>query len=76
MTLGNLAIIPQSLNASIRDSSWQEKKAGKGNKPGLSTCAAGLATFTDVLSTEEWNEETIASRAEWLCEKALELWKI
>lgn len=38
--------------------------------------AAGLATFTDVLSTEEWNEETIASRAEWLCEKALELWKI
>lgn len=76
LTLGNLAIIPQSLNASIRDSSWQEKKAGKGNKPGLSTCAAGLATFTDVLSTEEWNEETIASRAEWLCEKALELWKI
>lgn len=29
LTLGNLAIIPQSLNASIRDSSWDAKKAGR-----------------------------------------------
>ena len=29
LTLGNLAIIPQSLNASIRDSDWSTKKAGK-----------------------------------------------
>ena len=28
LTLGNLAIIPQSLNASIRDSSWEAKKVG------------------------------------------------
>lgn len=36
LTLGNLAIIPQALNASIRDAAWNVKKAGKGqNKPGL-----------------------------------------
>ncbi len=36
LTLGNLAIIPQTLNASIRDAAWNVKKAGKGqNKPGL-----------------------------------------
>ena len=35
LTLGNLAIIPQALNASIRDSDWATKKSGKGiNKPG------------------------------------------
>lgn len=34
LTLGNLAIIPQALNASIRDAAWNVKKAGKGqNKP-------------------------------------------
>ena len=36
-TLGNLAIITQSLNASIRDSNWPTKKKGSGNKEGLKT---------------------------------------
>lgn len=36
LTLGNLAIIPQALNASIRDAAWNVKKIGKGqNKPGF-----------------------------------------
>lgn len=75
LTLGNLAIIPQSLNASIRDSSWNDKKAGKGvNNPGLSVCAAGLSTIHDALQKDEWNENEISTRAIWLYEQARSLW--
>lgn len=75
LTLGNLAIIPQSLNASIRDSSWAAKKAGKGvDNPGLSICAAGLTTIHDALQKEAWNEAEINTRAEWLYEQARSLW--
>lgn len=75
LTLGNLAIIPQSLNASIRDSSWASKKAGKGvDNPGLSICAAGLTTIHDALQKEEWNEIEINTRAVWLYEQAHSLW--
>lgn len=75
LTMGNLAIIPQSLNASIRDSSWAAKKAGKGtNNPGLSVCAAGLTTIHDALQKEVWDETGIEQRAYWLYEQARSLW--
>lgn len=76
LTLGNLAIIPQSLNASIRDGSWEIKKAGKGSKPGLSLCASGLSTIHDALQKEMWNEEEIKNRAIWLYERAKNLWEV
>lgn len=76
LTLGNLAIIPQSLNASIRDASWNIKKRGKGNKPGLDVCAAGLVTVYDALQTEDWNEAEIVNRAEYLYNNAKLLWEI
>ena len=76
LTLGNLAIIPQSLNTSIRDSNWQNKKAGKGNKPGLDICAAGLVTVHDALLKNEWTEADIAERARWLCEQAKTIWEL
>ena len=76
LTLGNLAIITQSLNASIRDADWTTKKTGKKNKPGLYKCAAGLNTLDDALNKTDWNEAEIEARAEWLFEEALSLWKI
>lgn len=76
LTLGNLAIITQSLNASIRDSDWTTKKEGKKNKPGLNLCAAGLNTLNDALSKTDWNESEIDSRAHWLYEQAAKLWKV
>ena len=76
LTLGNLAIIPMSLNASIRDSSWQTKLSGKGNRTGLSACAAGLITVQDALKTEVWDEDAIDQRASWLFEQARQLWKL
>lgn len=75
LTLGNLAIIPQSLNSSIRDGNWSTKVKGKGeNKPGLEKCAAGIATMHDALQKERWDESEIASRANWLFEKAKGIW--
>lgn len=76
LTMGNLAIIPQSLNASIRDGSWAIKRSGKGNKPGLDICAAGLYTCYDVLQKDDWSETDIEERADWLSEKAIKLWQM
>ena len=75
LTLGNLAIITHSLNASIRDADWPTKKQGKGYKDGLALCAAGLATMAGALEKESWDEDGIADRAEWLADKALEVWR-
>lgn len=75
LTLGNLAIITHSLNASIRDADWTTKKQGKGYKDGLALCAAGLATMAGALEKESWDEGDIADRAEWLADKALEVWR-
>ena len=75
LTLGNLAIITHSLNASIRDADWTTKKQGNGYNDGLALCAAGLATMAGVLEKESWDEDDIADRAEWLANKALEVWR-
>ena len=77
LTLGNLAIIPQALNASIRDSNWQIKKVGKGpDKPGLIACANGLLTMTDAISKDNWDENEIEKRAMWLYKQAVSLWSL
>ena len=77
LTLGNLAIITQSLNASIRDGEWQIKLKGKSiNNPGLTSCSSGLKTMQDVLNKSKWDENEILNRAEWLIKKAKELWTI
>jgi uncharacterized protein with ParB-like and HNH nuclease domain len=76
LTLGNLAIITQSLNASIRDSDWETKKNGKGNKQGLVHFSAGIETLAPYLRIDDWNEKEIEKRADFLYKKALEIWKI
>lgn len=76
LTLGNLTIITQSLNKSIRDSDWETKKYGKDKKPGLDKYAKGIDTFSDYLNKKEWNEDTIEERAEFLFNKAVEVWGI
>lgn len=76
LTLGNLTIITQSLNASLRDANWTVKRKGKGDKHGLNTYSAGLETISQYLTLDEWNEQTIENRAEFLTEKAKEVWKV
>ena len=73
-TLGNFAIITQALNTSISDSDWTSKKKGKKDNPGLDQCAAGLLTMENVLPESSWDESKIENRAQWLYEKAKQLW--
>lgn len=73
-TLGNFAIITQSLNTSISDNSWTVKKTGNKNNPGLDQCASGLVTMANVLSEETWNESKIEARATWLYNIAKDIW--
>lgn len=75
LTLGNLAIITQSLNASIKDKDWKTKLNGRGANMGLTTYSAGLETMSQYLTLDTWNEETIENRAAVLYEKAKEIWK-
>lgn len=76
LTLGNLAIIPQSLNSSIRDGDWKTKRFGKGSKPGLDICAAGLTTVYDVLQKDSWTEKDIQGRGSWLFEQSKLIWSL
>ena len=74
LTLGNLAIIPQPLNSSIRDASWTTKLEGKNAKTGLKVNAAGLLTMQDSLTKTDWDEDAIYARADVLSEYALMIW--
>jgi len=75
LTLGNLAIITQSLNASIRDASWQDKVNGKGKHHGLKHFSGGIETLSPHLNEPVWNEEMISSRANGLYEQAILVWR-
>lgn len=74
-TLGNLAIITQQLNSSIRNATWNKKKNGNGKNAGLIEYASDLFTLKDVINKQEWNEDTIEERAEWIASKVNEIWK-
>ena len=77
LTLGNLTIITQALNTSIRDADWDTKKAGHGpGKEGLKKYAEGIDTFSAFLEKDVWNETAIEERADFLYQKAIAVWSI
>lgn len=76
LTLGNLTIITQSLNSSIRDADWKTKKEGKGDKKGLLEYASGLETINKYLTIQNWNEDQIDTRAKDLYTIAIRTWSI
>ncbi len=75
LTLGNLAIITQSLNASVRDANWPNKKSGRGKNAGLSNYSGGIETLSPYLTLNEWDEAEIEKRANNLYEYAIKIWK-
>jgi hypothetical protein len=76
LTLGNLAIITSSLNSSIRDSDWNKKKNGTDKYSGLIKFTSGIETINKYLQYKNWNEDTIDERAEFLYEKAMQIWTL
>ncbi|NLA42895.1 DUF262 domain-containing protein [Candidatus Saccharibacteria bacterium] len=76
LTLGNLTIITQSLNATIRDASWRDKLQGDTKKHGgLIAYSSGIQLFSDLIQKEKWDESAIEERANYLYEKSIEVWK-
>ena len=77
LTLGNLTIITQALNTSIRDADWNTKKIGHGTgKAGLEKYAEGIDIFSSFLARTIWDEKAIEDRAAFLYEKAVAVWSI
>jgi hypothetical protein len=76
LTLGNLTIITQSLNASIRDADWQTKLQGKGNRGGLKKYTEGIETISSYLDLPAWDEGAIEKRGEHLADLALNIWPV
>jgi hypothetical protein len=75
LTLGNLAIITQNLNAKIRDANWENKKNGTNNN-GLTVYAGNMETIASYLKLTDWNEATIEQRANDLYNYAVNIWKL
>jgi hypothetical protein len=75
LTLGNLAIITQNLNAKIRDADWEMKKNGTNNN-GLIDYSGDIETITPYLKLPNWDEATIEKRANDLHNHAINIWKI
>ncbi len=75
-TLGNLTLITSSLNKSLRDASWEDKKNGRGRHDGLLVYAQSIDTFSKYLEKPEWDETVIIDRAGKLNAKAQEIWRV
>ncbi|MHA3793603.1 DUF262 domain-containing protein [Sphingomonas sp. YL-JM2C] len=65
-TLGNLTMITNSLNPSLGNGPWAEKKARIGKSL--------LALNRDICNQEHWGEPQIAARAEALARSVLQVW--
>lgn len=74
LTLGNLAIITSALNTKISNAEWQKKLTGNNGNNGLKGYASGLVTMEDVLTSDMWDEDSISDRADWLADRAIEVW--
>ncbi|MBN8669279.1 MAG: DUF262 domain-containing protein [Chitinophagales bacterium] len=66
-TMGNLTLVRGSLNSAMKHSGWSVKKE-------FLRRYSTLRQTTDYLGLDDWNEETIATRANHLYEAALQIW--
>lgn len=68
--IGNLTILTDKLNPSVSNASWEDKRDAIQEHTVL---RVNHYLVTNWLN--EWNEETIAERGEWLAEEASEVWE-
>lgn len=67
-TLGNLTLVTKSLNSSMKNAAWNEKKEALKDY-------SLLKITTDYVDKAEWNESEIEKRANDLASMALKIWK-
>lgn len=68
-TVGNLTILTDKLNPSISNAGWDDKRDAIQEHTVLR-----LNQYLVTNWPEEWNEDTITERGEWLSTKAREVW--
>lgn len=76
LTMGNLTIITQNLNAAIRDAEWSIKLNGKGCKGGLRRYGTGIQIAEEALSKDVWDEQAIELRGQYLYDLAVRIFHI
>lgn len=67
-TIGNLTLVTSKFNSSIKNSSWQDKKAKIEKK-------SRLGFNLDIVKEPEWNEDKIKERSVKLANKINKIWK-
>ena len=67
--IGNLTVLTDKLNPSISNAAWENKREAIQEHSVLRLNRHLVSNWPD-----EWNENTIAERGEWLSKKASEVW--
>lgn len=67
--IGNLTILTDKLNPSISNAAWDDKREAVQEHTVLRLNKHLVTNWPD-----EWNEDTIAERGEWLAKQASEVW--
>lgn len=65
--LGNLTIVASPLNSSLSNSAWPVKRTGLNEH-------CKLLINAQLAQREEWDEQAIEERGEWLAERLVEVW--
>ena len=76
-TLGNLTLVNKKLNPSLSNSPWDVKRVGLASHSTLhlnKVLANPGIVFSDQSWYEEWNEDSIQERGEWLAEHLCMIW--
>ena len=69
---GNLTILEQRLNSSVRNNIWQIKKEGLGKNKGYN--GSSIVTTVELMEIENWTSEVISARTIWFADSALLVW--
>ncbi len=70
---GNITILEQPLNSSVRNSDWETKKSGQGRYKGYKD--SQIVCTRNLLDVPQWTAEMIIERGKWFSTQALRYWK-
>ena len=73
--IGNMTLLNSKLNTSLRNYTFDRKKAGEGKKRGMKDLADCMIT-REILDTQIWDEAAIHARTEQLSAAIKKVWNI
>ena len=73
--IGNMTLLNSKLNTSLRNYTFDRKKAGEGRKKGMKDLADCMITRA-ILDLDIWNEKAISDRTQEMSDAILKVWRI